>query len=274
MYKTDPINDNQIDICNSCRDSIGNKKLKKKFEANINYICHMTNKYNVKALSRKLYELQANNQMIGSLTKKEMIKMYTIRFSKHGSKARLYYDKIKNISNKCLYCGIGIVNTIDHFLPKNEYPDFSINKYNLVPSCRDCNTNKNNGIVYSEENQYFHPYYEEIENSDWLKVNIKECSSLIIEYFIDKNIDKTMYARLNNQFIKLKLFDLYNVYALNDINEMNYYFKEYYKEQGSEKLSKLFKKISESVSPEVNLWKHVLYKNLSLNDWFCENYLR
>ena len=274
MYKINPISESQIDICNKCRDCIADKGLKNKFDATISHICNSATLYNSKGVEGKLYELQANNKMIGKLTKDEIIKMYTYRFSAKKSKARLYYDMIKSISSICPYCGIGLVSTLDHYLPKNEYPDYSITIYNLVPSCKDCNFNKKGGIVFSNENHLFHPYYDEIDASDWLKLNINEEKPLIINYFIDSenNNDVIMHKRLYNQFKTLNLFNLYNVYALNEICERYDLLKECFLEQGSEALSSELKKISRSISPNKNLWKHVLYRDLSINNWFCNNY--
>ncbi len=39
----------------------------------------------------------------------------------------------------CQYCGLNEPDTIDHYLPKNEFPEFSTHPQNLVPCCGRCN---------------------------------------------------------------------------------------------------------------------------------------
>ncbi|MDQ7860344.1 HNH endonuclease [Peribacillus frigoritolerans] len=43
---------------------------------------------------------------------------------------------------KCAYCGIGDTNYMDHYLPKDDFPEYSIHSYNLVPCCSYCNEKK------------------------------------------------------------------------------------------------------------------------------------
>ncbi|NVJ62498.1 MAG: HNH endonuclease [Gammaproteobacteria bacterium] len=41
--------------------------------------------------------------------------------------------------SECPFCGNPVSpNTLDHFIPKNDWPEFSIFPNNLVPQCRDC----------------------------------------------------------------------------------------------------------------------------------------
>lgn len=40
----------------------------------------------------------------------------------------------------CQYCTIMIVEDLDHYLPKNDYPEFAVLPINLVPSCGTCNS--------------------------------------------------------------------------------------------------------------------------------------
>jgi uncharacterized protein (TIGR02646 family) len=57
-------------------------------------------------------------------------------------------DALLNLSNeKCCYCECNIKEEskymeVEHFYPKNIYPDLVTNWDNLLPSCKRCNTNK------------------------------------------------------------------------------------------------------------------------------------
>lgn len=47
---------------------------------------------------------------------------------------------------RCPFCGISELSTLDHYLPKELYPEFSVFPKNLVPSCAVCNTRKKDGF--------------------------------------------------------------------------------------------------------------------------------
>jgi 5-methylcytosine-specific restriction endonuclease McrA len=68
----------------------------------------------------------------------------------------------KSAPERCPYCGRPTKpNTIDHFLPQDSHPEYSIYFKNLIPCCRDCNylklakTWNDNGIRY-----FLNPYYD------------------------------------------------------------------------------------------------------------------
>ena len=62
--------------------------------------------------------------------------------------------------NLCPYCGQRVVATLDHYLPKSAFPDFSVHPHNLIPCCRDCNSSKLASIALIQENLALHPYFE------------------------------------------------------------------------------------------------------------------
>ncbi|CCN81197.1 HNH endonuclease [Vibrio nigripulchritudo] len=65
----------------------------------------------------------------------------------------------------CPCCGEpGKPGTLDHYLPKSKYPEFSIVVENLTPMCSDCQGLKGNDVRDELGNKvYIHPYYDPIE---------------------------------------------------------------------------------------------------------------
>lgn len=65
----------------------------------------------------------------------------------------------------CPSCGeAGVPDTLDHYLPKDEFPEFSILVVNLIPMCTACQGAK--GTKYLTEHgakKYIHPYYDNLE---------------------------------------------------------------------------------------------------------------
>lgn len=57
----------------------------------------------------------------------------------------------------CPMCGGTSVATLEHVLPKDDYPEFSVLSFNLVPSCDGCQRRRSNkGARY----EFIHPYFD------------------------------------------------------------------------------------------------------------------
>lgn len=74
----------------------------------------------------------------------------------------------------CPACGEnGTPNTLDHYLPKDSYPEFSITAINLFPMCDICQGHKKTATV-DETNQrlFLHPYFDEFLDIQALSLQI------------------------------------------------------------------------------------------------------
>lgn len=61
----------------------------------------------------------------------------------------------------CPLCGeAGTPNTLDHYLPKSEFPEFSILPFNLVPACDICQGHKLTRYSGPDGRLFLHPYYD------------------------------------------------------------------------------------------------------------------
>lgn len=65
----------------------------------------------------------------------------------------------------CPYCGQGVCTTLDHYYDKDNYSELSLNVWNLVPSCGDCNFKKLNDKIRSATERYLHPYFDHFFSS-------------------------------------------------------------------------------------------------------------
>ncbi|GGI20498.1 hypothetical protein [Oxalicibacterium faecigallinarum] len=57
----------------------------------------------------------------------------------------------------CPMCGGSSVSTLDHVLPKREYPEFAVLSYNLVPSCDGCQRRRSSK---GKSIEFVHPYFD------------------------------------------------------------------------------------------------------------------
>lgn len=79
----------------------------------------------------------------------------------------------------CPLCGSPSLGSIDHLLPRDDYPEFSIMRANLVPACVHCNSaskgNKHRGNAAPE--RFIHPYYDQFADQALWCVRINNPAS-------------------------------------------------------------------------------------------------
>ncbi|MDF0607209.1 HNH endonuclease [Neisseriaceae bacterium TC5R-5] len=148
--------------------------------------------YNCLAKDHQLFSLTAKERgndsqlVIANITKENLINLYS-EMTKVGKPGRDYYDSLRGLAplGICPFCGIGQVSTLDHFLPKAYYPEFSILPINLIPACADCNKNKGAQKI-EEHTQTLHPYFEGniIETVQWMFAEVNESTPVTVRYFV------------------------------------------------------------------------------------------
>ena len=73
-----------------------------------------------------------------------------------------FIDSLRaSVEGACPVCGRDNVGTLDHYLPKADYSEYSFFSLNLVPACSRCNNARNNlvrGVNHGE--RPVHPYYD------------------------------------------------------------------------------------------------------------------
>ncbi len=80
-----------------------------------------------------------------------------------GSIQQPILDRLRERTlNLCPTCGEdGTPNTLDHYLPKKDYPEFSVTAANLFPMCDICQGKKNSDTLNDEGKRLFiHPYFD------------------------------------------------------------------------------------------------------------------
>jgi 5-methylcytosine-specific restriction endonuclease McrA len=71
----------------------------------------------------------------------------------------------------CPMCGSSVTGSVDHYLPKEDFPEFSVMAANLVPACSHCNSGKKGrtfrGATPNE--RFLHPYFDTLAGKPlWL----------------------------------------------------------------------------------------------------------
>ena len=77
---------------------------------------------------------------------------------------------------KCPFCGYPFSpDTLDHFIPKNCWPEYSIHVNNLVPQCRGCAPSKGEKYFGEEigRTYFIHPIYSDLLSKVKFIVNVE-----------------------------------------------------------------------------------------------------
>ena len=259
-------------VYSKCLNSIGDKTKRDKFRSVKSYIKTQSTVYDTKALVGDLYTIPIHNNVNGILTTDDMKKVLYTQQMVAKPKGRKIYDKIMSLAplNRCPFCGIGTVTTLDHYLPKAKFPIFSVLPYNLVPSCKDCNKGKLTSYAMTKEEQTLHPYYDNFMDEQWLFAEVKQTSPVSIKFVVDvpnewNAVDK---SRVEAHFIEYNLGQRFSVEASNALANLKEEFTLFPLEQEDRK-EELKKKSTISKKRYLNSWESALYQALAESDWYC-----
>ncbi len=179
---------------------------------------------------------------------------------------------------RCPFCGISESSTLDHYLPKEHYPEFSIFPKNLVPSCAVCNTRKRDRIldVGTNVRMFLHPCYDPIPDTEFLNVRVRmEENALILSYRLNRPAGMTLqtFQQLSSHFNELNLADRYRKMGLEHLGGQYPALRRAY--GPSEDANRVADKLIEGAGDleEVfgpNFWLAKLYRALAYNNDFCD----
>jgi hypothetical protein len=126
-----------------------------------------------------------------------------------------FIDKFRgdNRSGFCYMCGALSAGTLDHLLPKDEYPEFSFFSKNLIPSC-DCNQKKKENIS-SGLNPHFYEecdeelYYLDISLNGVINNQISYDFEIKVKKIFSNNFNELIEYHLNNHILKFSDIENY-----------------------------------------------------------------
>lgn len=161
----------------------------------------------------------------------ELYCVYDEKFARTDSPGReKYYEVIRDIPKKqkkpCPICGRKGDMTLDHYLPKSEYPTLCVTPDNLLPICGECNKIKS---TRSESNGYglpVHLYYDRIpeievdgKKRDTTFLYVRLGANFEAEYCVDcpEEWKEVLRSRLSDQ---MKIYDLHRRFGEFAVTEM------------------------------------------------------
>lgn len=256
-----------IDVCNTSFKDMTKKQIFKKFAP-----IFLLNSINYKfSILRNNYEylqyLKKFEEKINGLDYEDFVKIYEQRFVPEKREGRPFYNQIMQIAkyNRCPYCGVTHVSTLDHIFPKKEYSVLSVDPLNLVPSCKDCNTTKKTS--YNLYDPTIHPYFDDTNTDIWLFCTI---SNNQFEFSVKKpdNFDEKLFKRIERTFVDLNLAFLYEFQANSEFMNIKDYLGDLLFQEREPYLKARVKSLKKN---KLNSWQVAMYSEMSTNITFLNS---
>ncbi len=231
--------------------------------------------YEQAAGANTLYTIGTSDTVDGVVTAVEMSDVYDLRMAKKHGPGRDIYDKLISAPayGRCPLCGQGTVWTLDHHLPKMQYPEFAVTPANLVPSCLDCNKAKGTAVPTTPENGTLHPYFDDIDTHRWLTANVVDTAPATVVFSINRPAgwDNTLFARVCHHFKVLHLASLYSGHAAEELSNIRDHLARLHEAAGSEGVrQQLHDQANSREAARRNSWQAAMYRALEASDWYCD----
>ena len=267
MRKLNAPGDSVQDVFSTCIETYRNTALKDRLRSISPVLTDEASHFEDCVSASRAHTIPTADNVGGVVSRDEMLNVYKSKFV--GGPGRPYYDKYMSLpaNGKCPFCGIGIVASLDHYLPKSQYPALAVTPKNMVPACRDCNLGeKRTFFPRSAEEEPLHPYFDDVEQDVWLSVRFDiEGKDLVPTYFVRKPAvwNDLLFKRVKNHMDLYNLYTTYAVHAAEEITGRSSIWRNSLNKCGESSLAASFH--DEAASREkafLNSWQSALYRGL------------
>lgn len=261
------------DVFTLCIKQVRKLELRQRLAAITNDIEQGETDYIQNADAAVLYTFP-RRRVVGAVSKVELVKVYTGRLVPKNCEARYVYDEIILAApqGRCPLCGVGQVTTLDHHLPKADYPLLAVTPANLVPACTWCQVEKREGYPATAEEQTLHPYFDDFEGNRWLFADVLQTQPASFSFFVQQPTDLTDLdtARLQNHLETFKLYRLFASNAADELTNIRYSLQNLLDIGGMTAVrNHLSAEADSREQAHKNSWQTAMYRAASDSDWFC-----
>lgn len=266
MLKLDPPSFSFDMVFNKCISN-AQQRIKTNLQQFIPVLSGLEIEYRHSAENQMLHQILPCN-LQDTIEQRLLINVYDKRLVQ--GMGRDYYNDIIISSTICPFCTIGEVHTVDHFLPKADYPRLSVLPINLIPACSYCNSQKGGAI-----NLFFHPYFDIFDKTELLVVEVIENTIPQLKFSIGTcNGDTGLESKIRGIDTKLKLCDRFAVAATLELITVKSTLKSMMDLIGCPLTPKLVKKhlqnLEKDSKNDQRVYLSFVYGALSNSDWYCD----
>ena len=178
----------------------------------------------------------------------------------------------------CQYCTINDVGTMDHILPKNNFPEYSVHTNNLFPCCSTCNSYKSNLWLLEGSRKFLNPYLDVLPQERYLFVELVDSEGVIDVNFILENrneINPELFTLICSHYECLHLLERFKRSSHSVVSDLSYTIGPLFEYMSIEEItSTLTDAITKKFSYHgANHWKSVLEISLVQDVNFMSSFL-
>ncbi|MFN7767715.1 MAG: HNH endonuclease [Planctomycetaceae bacterium] len=259
-----------------CISIVRDKALKRRFQSVAAFINKADVTYQQHARDRILHLLMAETKVGGVVTTDEMKALYESRMVRQKTPGRDIYDLLLSNAPRglCPLCAHRNADTLDHHLPKTQFPSLAITPANLIPACGKCNEEKLDKVPTSDDSQTLHPYFDDIDDDVWLSARVVEMKPTAAVFSVSPpgKWSESQKSRVSYHFKALKLGALYSAQAANELAAIQHRLKKLFRSGGAEFVRNHLREDAESREVDRrNSWMSAAYRAWANSDWFCND---
>jgi hypothetical protein len=164
------------------------------------------------------YDIKLTNNSLPSLSnlalhddeKEDLLELYNYDNSVLTKFRRcVTTDTGSNYQDTCQYCTINSVNTLDHFIPKDLFHEFSVHPHNLIPSCSQCNSKKSTRWIINNQHFFINLYTDLLPSQQYLfvEITVNSLNDIDVNFKVENqnNIPSQIYNILHRHYSELGL---------------------------------------------------------------------
>ena len=215
-----------------------------------------------------------NVLIAGGLSRKHLMDLYTDYMVGASGPSRNIYDKLLAAAGGlCPFCGgLGQVWTLDHYLPKANFPAYSVHPSNLVPCCRDCNSGKNASFGSVTHEQTLHPYLDKSHFFDerWIIAKVFKESPILLQFECapPSHWSASDIGRAHSHFEGYKLAYRFSLQAGGEVPTVMEFRASSLRKLTPEDFQRFLLDNANRRHSVLNGWSRTMYTALADTDWF------
>jgi hypothetical protein len=250
-----------------------NKDLKKRVVAACPKFLASSAKLQTVAASDRLHEVKASEYLVAGFTEKEMHWLYEAQLRRKKGPGRKIYDQILVAApfGLCVYCFHNQANTLDHFVPQAEVPGLSIEPWNLVPACSECNHRLGDYFSQQSSEQLLHPYFMP-SIGRWLIASVDHTDPVVVRFAVtqDSSLAPDLLARIQNEFDRLDLGTRYSILSAKDLAGLRHRLpRQFTGAEPAEVSAHLSESAHQAFADDQNDRRAVMFEALAADEWYC-----
>ncbi len=160
-----------------------------------------------------------------SVHKADLLSLYSYQFKiVRDLRLEIQRQQPQVVRFTCQHCTLTSNESLDHFVPKDEFPEFAVHPLNLLPICLKCNQHKSHVWRKAGVRKAFNLYLDRLPDEQYLFVDVKidKYREIDFEFYLEKpkTVSKAMFALIESHFESLHLFSRMREKAIPVISEL------------------------------------------------------